>query len=100
ISTALSRFHATQIQLLDALVACQLHTGAFVAIETGIEHISIVRDLEGAPRILLDDEKTEPEFVPQHDDSIEDLVDNARGDARGGFVQQKNLRTADQRPGQ
>src|SRR2546427_705954 len=62
-----------------------------------LEHEGVVGDLEGLPRVLLDQEDGRPALVDRPDDP-EELLDQKGCQPEGRLVEQQELRPAHQRP--
>src|SRR6266508_2540432 len=71
---------AAQIHLPHALVGQELTALALVPIAAELQHVSAVRNLQGARGILLDQHDREA-VVFQHPDLVEDLVHELGGKA-------------------
>src|SRR2546427_1312531 len=86
----------SQIEPADTGVVAYLVSGAFVAVLSQLQHVGVIRDLQGLGRILLDHEDRLAEPSEALDDA-EDLLEDERGQAERRLVEQDQPRLEEKR---
>src|SRR6059036_2279077 len=86
----------SQIEPADTGVVADLVSRAFVAVLSQLQHVGVIRDLQGLGRVLLDHEDRLPQPSEALDDA-EDLLEDERGQTERWLVEQDQPRLEEKR---
>src|SRR3984893_12920738 len=85
-----------EIELLDVVFLQKARAGIFHHDAADFQHITVVGEVQGHIRVLLDEENGHPLFPVDPADDVEDLLDEPGGEPQRRLVQQDHLRPGHQ----